>query len=338
MNILFIHTAFIGDMVLLTSHLMAVKKKFPEANIWLVCNSVSSELLKLTPVPIEIISYDKRNRDKGIAGFIRILKKIRAIKPDIVITPHRYLKSSMFTIFSKSKIRIGYEIAPLSYFFSSRVRYEKNIHEIDRLNKLLEPLGIQNEFSLPKLNVSEIKLDGISENLSQEKMKKVVVAPGSVWFTKRYPVEKFSVLVSLLIKSGYKVILIGSKSEKELSEKIVSDNLTIAENIIDTTGKYTLTESAKIISLCDLTISNDSSPQHISMAVGVPVITIYGATIPEFGFYPRGPKDRFIETKGLTCRPCGIHGGNKCPIQTFDCMNSIEPKNILKLVDETLKN
>jgi heptosyltransferase-2 len=71
---------------------------------------------------------------------------------------------------------------------------------------------------------------------------------------------------------------------------------------------------------------------HLSVAVGTPVIAIFGATVPEFGFAPRGEKDIVIETKGLKCRPCAIHGGKSCPIETFECMLSIEPEFVFKKV------
>ena len=67
---------------------------------------------------------------------------------------------------------------------------------------------------------------------------------------------------------------------------------------------------------------------HIAVAVGTPVIALFGATIPEYGFAPRGPRDVILETKGLTCRPCSIHGGYTCPIKTFDCMRSITPEMV----------
>ena len=79
-------------------------------------------------------------------------------------------------------------------------------------------------------------------------------------------------------------------------------------------------QSAEVIRRCSLLVSNDSAPMHLAIAVETPVVAIFGATIPGFGFAPYGKHDAVIETDGLTCRPCSIHGGNTCPITTFDCM------------------
>jgi len=66
--------------------------------------------------------------------------------------------------------------------------------------------------------------------------------------------------------------------------------------------------------------------------MGTRVVSIFGATIPRFGFGPIGPSDIVIETDGLTCRPCSIHGGDECPIGTFECMQRIEPLRVLKAI------
>jgi heptosyltransferase-2 len=71
---------------------------------------------------------------------------------------------------------------------------------------------------------------------------------------------------------------------------------------------------------------------HLANAVGTKVIAIFGATVPEFGFYPIGKDDIVMQTLGLKCRPCSIHGGDKCPIKTFDCMHNIKAKDIYEKV------
>ena len=106
--------------------------------------------------------------------------------------------------------------------------------------------------------------------------------------------------------------------------------------MINVTGTLTITESAELIRRASLLITNDSAPLHIANAVGTDVIAIFGATVPSFGFYPYGKNDFVFETNGLKCRPCSIHGGNKCPVNTFECMNAISEKDIYDKVKEYL--
>lgn len=77
---------------------------------------------------------------------------------------------------------------------------------------------------------------------------------------------------------------------------------------------------------------------HIAVAMETPVAAIFGATVPAFGFSPRGKHDIVVETRGLACRPCSIHGGNKCPIETFECMEKITADKVYLRGKEILKN
>jgi heptosyltransferase-2 len=71
---------------------------------------------------------------------------------------------------------------------------------------------------------------------------------------------------------------------------------------------------------------------HLAVAMRTPVVAIFGATVPAFGFAPYGPHDVVVETNGLSCRPCSIHGGKRCPIRTFDCMVKITVHQVLQKI------
>lgn len=95
-------------------------------------------------------------------------------------------------------------------------------------------------------------------------------------------------------------------------------------------GELTLRQSAELLRTCALLVTNDSAPMHLAGAVGTTTFAIFGATVPAFGFGPLGPADRSFGVEGLSCRPCAIHGGNRCPIGTFDCMERLAPDTILQ--------
>jgi heptosyltransferase-2 len=104
------------------------------------------------------------------------------------------------------------------------------------------------------------------------------------------------------------------------------------KNVFNVAGKLSLLQSAELIKRSHVIISNDSAPMHLAVAVATPVVAIFGATVPEYGFAPRGAHDIVIETKGLKCRPCSIHGGKTCPIGTFECMIAITPELVVNKV------
>jgi heptosyltransferase-2 len=116
-------------------------------------------------------------------------------------------------------------------------------------------------------------------------------------------------------------VLVGGKDDDALCDRIRQAVGGIS--VVNTAGKLSPLQSADLISRCLVLVTNDTAPMHMGVAMQVPVVAIFGPTVPSFGFAPVGRADRIVETMGLKCRPCGIHGGNKCPVHTFDCMEMI---------------
>jgi heptosyltransferase-2 len=154
----------------------------------------------------------------------------------------------------------------------------------------------------------------------------IALAPGTVWNTKRWPAERFAELARKLDGEGYTVALVGGAEDRPLCDAIVS--AAAPARIFTAAGALSLLRSAELIRRCQLLVSNDSAPMHLGVAVGTPVVALFGATVPEFGFAPYGPKDLVVEIRGLSCRPCSSHGGARCPINTFDCMLRISADRV----------
>jgi heptosyltransferase-2 len=146
----------------------------------------------------------------------------------------------------------------------------------------------------------------------------IALAPGSVWRTKRWPRERYEELGRLLVSDGFSLVLIGGPEDRELCASI-SEGVS-EERTINAAGRLSLLQSAELIRRCRVIVSNDSAPMHLAGAVQTPVVAMFGPTVPEFGFAPKGDRDVVLGISNLSCRPCSIHGGEKCPIRTFDCM------------------
>jgi heptosyltransferase-2 len=130
-----------------------------------------------------------------------------------------------------------------------------------------------------------------------------------------------------------KIVLIGGTEDKELVSLILSpDN----GDIYDSMGELSIRQSAEIIRRARLLVTNDSAPTHMGVAVGTPVLTLYGSTAPVFGFYPYGKRNRILELPDLDCRPCTDHGKKKCPLGHFKCMLDLTPETVFKTVMEML--
>lgn len=328
-KILILQTAFLGDVILTLPLLNVLKKKFPGSEIDFICIPETSEILINNSYISEIIPYDKKK--SGLYGLIELILKLRKKKYDLIISPHRSYRSSLISYMSSPLRSIAFKNSSLSFLYSETVEYLNDKHEIIRNLNLLKPLGIiENDIIRPELFISENEKRKIDCLFYEHKVrpdeKFIVIAPGSVWFTKRFPEEKFRNLCDMFSNSGIRIFLAGGKSDKKVSDFILNNSKN--RNIVNVTGQLSVPESAELISRASVLVTNDSSPLHMGNAVGTDVIALFGATVPAFGFYPYGINDVIIETKNLKCRPCAIHGGKKCPIGTFDCMLRINEKDI----------
>lgn len=335
---LIIQTAFLGDVILTLPVIQELKKKYPESEIDFLCIPETSEILKNNPLVSEIITYDKRN--SGVNGLWGLIKKLKNKNYDFLISPHRSFRSSLISKLSNATKTISFDNSSLNFFYDEKINYSKEIHEIRRDLSLLNSFGIKsNKIIKPDLFISvqdKRKIDSLFyEHRLKEDEKFIAIAPGSVWLTKRFPEEKFAKLCDLLVNLNTKIILIGGKKDKVFSDFIQNNSKN--RNIINVTGNFSVMESAELIKRAAVLITNDSAPLHIANAVETSVVAIFGATVPSFGFYPFGKDDIVIETKGLNCRPCAIHGGKKCPIGTFVCMKNIDEQKILEAVKKLLR-
>jgi heptosyltransferase-2 len=334
-NIVIVQTAFAGDLILTIPVAQVLKRINPSSQIDMVVIPRTADILMNHPDINKVIIYDKNGKDAGFRGLLRLSRVLRENRYDLAIVPHRSLRSALLVRFAGVKRRIGFDKSTGKWFFTDIVHYEPYAHEINRNISLLTKLGLNNDdLVYPRLFPSFHDRKKVShfltENGIQHTNQLIAVAPGSVWNTKRWLKEGFIELVDKLTAKGLHVILIGGSDDAELCNQIY---LSVpSKNVYSAAGKFTFLQSAELISRCKLLVSNDSAPMHIACAVRTPVVAIFGATSPQFGFAPFGEHNVVVETLGLSCRPCSIHGTDKCPIGTFDCMKRITSDHVLNKV------
>jgi lipopolysaccharide heptosyltransferase II len=334
-NILVLQTAFIGDAILTLPLIQVLKKNYPNASVNVVVVPRTVDIFSHHPAISQIIPYDKRGKDGGLIGFWRLRNQLRAKNYDLIVSPHRSIRSAFLAWLLKPNVRIGFDRSAGRFLFTRIVHYNPTDHEIDRNLSLLNPLSLTiNKNELPHLYPSaedEQAVDSVLGSFGLNKENHLVTAaPGTIWNTKRWPADRFAAMCKRLSSECSAVLLVGGKEDSALCEDIAE--MSKAKNVFNIAGKFSLLQSAELIKRSRVLISNDSAPMHLAVAVGTPVVAIFGATVPEYGFAPRGAHDIVIETKGLTCRPCSIHGGKTCPVGTFECMIAITPEFVVNRV------
>ena len=335
-KILIIHTAFIGDIILSTPLIKKLKEANKEegCSITYVTTPAGATLLKNNPDLEEVIAYDKRGANKGLKGLFLLGKRLNYKGFDEVIILHRYLRSSVLGKLTGAPIRIGYDNASGKFLLTKKIHYDKSKHEVE---KILSFVDVENfndtKLSLYPGEVEKEKIDEIWKMNNLKDKKIILIASGSKWFTKRWPLEYFNELLKKLVKnSDYRIILIGGQEESMF-------NMYTDKNIINLCGKTSLLDAAEICSRSDLIVTNDSSPIHIASAFeNIHIIAIFGATTKELGFFPWSKNSEVLENNELDCRPCGLHGGEKCPKGHFKCMLEIKSELVYEKIQTYFRN
>lgn len=327
-NIVWIQTAFIGDIILTTAAAKALAELRPEVNQYFITTPIGKSALEGLSLFEEIIPFNKKKGLSEVGAVKKIMETYQLQKSEtIILQPHKSLRSSLLAISLGFK-RITYSETVLSGINSVSVSRVALLHESERIKLLLEPLGISREKS------AKFKpfLDSYKNQIDVGSGKVVAVAPGSVWGTKKWKIEGFlSVVNKILNETNWSVVLIGSPSEKE-DTKYIMDRLDedLKARVKDLAGETSLKDLLGLYPKFSALLCNDSSPIHYASAFNVPTVAIFGATKPSMGFSPLADKSAMVEDVDLKCRPCSDHGPKTCPLTHFKCMNNVEAESVYK--------
>jgi len=333
-KILVIQTAFLGDAILTLPMIQKLKEKFPHSSIDVISIPVTKEIFECSPYVDKVILLDKKGKHKSLFQLLHFAIQLNKNNYTRIYSPHRSFRTSLLVFLMNVENSFGFDNASFSFVYNRSVRYDKTEHEVNRNLKLA---GIKVEKEnwkiLPEINAL-IEVEKKVNELLQDISKPVVtIAPGSVWQTKKYPEEYFEIITEYLIEKNYFVAFIGGQSDFEICDRLFKKNYAGSINL---SGGLTIAESVQLLRKSKLLICNDSAPTHMGMAADIPVITLYCSTIPGFGFYPYNQKSISLSVDGLKCKPCGIHGRRKCPINTFECGLKLSPDLVIEKINQIL--
>ena len=322
---LIIQTSFLGDVVLSTPLIAHLART---GVVDVVTNPGAAPLLAGNPAIRRVILYDKRGADDGVAGLFRVAARVRAESPgSTAYLAQGSLRSAALAVAAGYRRRIGFNTSAGKWLYTQRMTHRREQHHAERLLRLaigndpvVEPAAL-----IPSLFPSDDDRESVAALLSTSGANEQTViafAPGSAWATKRWP--RFPELAAALASHG-RIVVIGGTADREFATAIRS----AVPNIIDATGKLSLLASAELIRRAVLLVTNDSLPQHLASAMGTPTVTIYGPTIPGFGFGPLAPRSSTVGHEFLDCRPCHPHGPPECPLGHHRCMRDLGGADVL---------
>jgi heptosyltransferase III len=302
-NILIIKLRYIGDVLLATPTLRAIKVTQPDARVTMMVNRGTEDVLSGNPDLDEIIVLDKGS----LAAQSRLISGLRSRRFDTVIDLTDGDRSAFLSWVSGALIRIGFndEQRWRGHYYTQVVQSVPGVrHRIDRDLEALKLLGIQAGSKDPQLWLTPEEMNSADQLLNQLGVQRsqpmVILQPGARYWFKAWPPERFAELADQLVSQyGCQVLIGGSNQDIDLAEQI---RQMAKCNPIVMAGRTTIKQFAAIAKKSVLFVGSDSGAMHIASAVGTPVVGMFGPSNPrEWG--PRGGPVEVLY-KELDCRSC----------------------------------
>lgn len=342
-RILVIRTDRMGDVILSTPVLTALKRTFPTGRVDMLVRPYAHDLVAGHPDLDEIICDDDNGHHKGVQGLLRLSKALREKNFDIALVLHPTFRLAFLAFLARIPIRVGTGYRAYSLLFNKKVYHHRkgsHRHELDLNLEIAESIGarleqVQFSFNIPtrdKENVAQRYLKRFSGNRPI-----VVLHPGSGGSARDWPLERFGQLATELVNRLHvKVIVTGVGKEKGLVDKVQE---AANVEIFRLDGLLTTKELAAVLQAADLVVANSTGPLHLAVAVGTDVIGLFCPIKPclpdRWGPYKPGTRtwqrDSVIMPSAPECERCI---GESC--KYWDCMEAIPVSQVFELAEKKL--
>ena len=309
----------LGDVILTTPALSALKKRYPAATVDFLVEEPGAEAVAGHPAIDEILVYDAKGPLDSLAWAL----KIRARRYDWVIDFLANPRTALLAALSGAALKAGPAHVRRSWAYNHKmVQSPTACYAALEKVRWLSGLGVAPDDApaLPQLFLAKRPLT--IENI-------VGLVPPSRQVTRRWPAASYARLGRLLRdKHGCRIKVFWGPGEKELADEVVRGIGAGAEAIAET---LTIAELARELASCRVVVSNCSGPKHVAVALGVPTVTIHGSSDPA-SWTPLHPDHRFVRLEELECIGCR---SNTCPYQ-LECLRQLPVERVLPVVEELL--
>ncbi len=313
MKILVVRFSSIGDIVLTTPVLRAIKKQIPNVEIHFLTKIGFVPLLENNPHLSKIYTIDKSIKE--------VEKVLKTEGYDYIVDLHNNVRT--FSL----KLKLGvksFSFPKLNFRKWVLVRFKMNRmpkkHIVDRYFESVSKLGVKNDGLPGELFVSSKDQVSVKDFFGFEENAFLAVAIGAQFQTKQIP---NGLLKNMLKDIQLPIILLGGKEDAKKALELIK---MLPENQIQSAcGQFSLMQSASILKKAKVLLTGDTGLMHIAACFDRNIVSVWGNTIPELGMYPYLPSQKTLfsihEVDRLSCRPCSKIGHQKCPKGHFKCMN-----------------
>jgi heptosyltransferase II len=302
-------TNWLGDAVMTTPALAAVREGFPDARIVLLARPLVAELFRYHPDVDEVMVYERPGRHDGAIGRLRLAGELRLRRFDGALLFQNAFDAALIAFLGRIPERAGYPTDGRRILLTLPVPLTPGIlerHEVEYYLCLLEGLGIPRPVpAVLKLGVTEQEREAMATRLASLGIGRgapiVTINPGATYGSaKRWYPDRFAAVADALSAEwGTAVVVIGSAAEAPLAGEIEAAMRNLPVNLA---GKTTVRELMALLSLSSFLVTNDSGPMHIGAALGVPLVAIFGPTDWR-RTSPWSPSAKVVRVE-IDCSPC----------------------------------
>ena len=316
-HVLVIRLSALGDVALMAP----VVKAYAEANTEVRFTVAGPPML--VPLFAGMPNVDYLGLKKK-QSFVKIYRALNAVGADTVVDLHkvnrvgfaivllrlRHLLNPHYRIFALHKGKVS------RWLFLHHWRRTPRKRQYERYDDVFRRAGMKRG-----------ELSGVCGE--RPTSVRIGVAPFAQHVGKIWLLERTEALVRMLGERGHEVVLFGSKDEAPVLERWARHY----KGVTSVAGRMPFAEELEIIRGLALMVSMDSANMHFASAVGVPVVSIWGATHPDFGFYGYGQDRANALCANLPCQPCSAYGNNPCRYGDHRCLRAISPEAVLEKIE-----
>jgi lipopolysaccharide heptosyltransferase II len=348
LKILLVRLRQIGDVVFTTPAIRALRDRFPEAQISYVVEPAAAPVVEHNALLTQVIVAPRARGLRGLRHDLSLGRRLRAERYDLAIDFHGGPRASLLTWLSRAPVRIGYDIAGRRWMYPrvvGRPRELRARHSVENQWDLLESLGVaplspdaypvemQLDADVAHAVASRIAAAGVSAG---DRLAVIHVSAGNPF--RRWPIASFGEVAAALVgrHRNISVVITSGPSEREAAGQVIANARDRLESydrarVLDC-GDFSLSELRALVDRAALYIGGDSGPMHIAATSHVPMISLYGPTLPARSAPWRSAEWRSaaIEVQGLECRPCDQR---VCAPGDFRCLLRIEPREVIEMAE-----
>jgi ADP-heptose:LPS heptosyltransferase len=319
-RILIIKVGALGDVIISIPHIKQIIDNYPQAEIWLLTAPAFAALFREYP-RLEVIFFPRQ----GIRAFFAALGWIRNQAFETVFDLQGSDRSKTMTALSGAARRYGLGPGfPYTCCPPNKGIVGGEVHSFNRLNRLLETIGLPPASADPYLEASEEQRQVVSNWLQEQNLlgrELVLIHAGSSprWESKRWVNAHLITLATALEQQGLVVIWVGGPEDAFL-------NRTLSQVIgVDATAAFSLLELAELAQRARFGVATDSAPMHIMAAAGLPVYALFGPTDWRRS-HGLGQEERVL-SRWVRCSPCYLP---QCPPErAHRCLAELKPETVL---------